>query len=235
LDLRAYASADAVARDHERWALVVEKMAAQQMPPSQAKQPDAESRRQVIEWIGALRRDQARKHAGDPGVVLARRLSNAEYNYTIRDLTGVDMRPAREFPVDPANPAGFDNSGESLAMSPALMTKYFQAAREVSNHLVLKPDGLAFAPHPMLVETDRDKYAVNQIIDFYHRQVRDRRQDDFVDSLSRKLLAYALGRSLILPDDVTVDLMREKLAATGYRFDTLIETIVTSPQFLTKR
>src|SRR6185295_10559946 len=75
--------------------------------------------------------------------------------------------------VDPANPEGFDNTGESLAMSPALMTKYLQAAREVANHLVLKPDGIGFAPHPMLVETDRDKYCVNQIVDFYHRQNTD--------------------------------------------------------------
>ena len=83
-----------------------------------------------------------------PGPVLARRLSNAEYDYTIRDLTGVDIRPTREFPVDPANEAGFDNSGESLAMSPALLKKYLAAARLVADHLVLKPDGFAFAPHP---------------------------------------------------------------------------------------
>ena len=66
-------------------------------------------------------RFEAERNAGDPGPVLARRLSNAEYDYTIRDLTGVDIRPTREFPVDPANEAGFDNSGESLAMSPALL------------------------------------------------------------------------------------------------------------------
>ena len=89
--------------------------------------------------------------------MLARRLSNAEYNYTIRDLTGVDIRPTREFPVDPANTAGFDNSGESLAMSPALLKKYLKAAHEVASHMYLKPEGFAFAPHPMLVETDRDK------------------------------------------------------------------------------
>jgi hypothetical protein len=70
---------------------------------------------------------------------------NAEYNYTIRDLTGVDIRPAQEFPVDPANEAGFDNSGESLAMSPALLRKYLDAARGVSEHVVLKPDGFVFA------------------------------------------------------------------------------------------
>ena len=158
LDLRAYTTLDQVVRDHPRWALVMDKLAAEQMPPSKMQQPPAASRQQVIAWIKEMRSGEARKHAGDPGVVLARRLSNAEYNYTIRDLTGVDMRPTREFPVDPANPEGFDNSGESLTMSPALLGKYLQAAREVSDHLVLTPDGLDFASHPMLVETDRDKY-----------------------------------------------------------------------------
>ncbi|MFL6448056.1 MAG: DUF1592 domain-containing protein [Bryobacteraceae bacterium] len=97
-------------------------------------------------------------------------MSNAEYNYTIRDLTGQDMQVANQFPVDPANKAGFDNSGESLTMSPALLKKYLQGAREVANHMVLAPDRIAFASHPMLVETDRERYAICRIIDFYNRQ-----------------------------------------------------------------
>jgi hypothetical protein len=72
--------------------------------------------------------------------------------------------------------------------------------------------------------------------DGLRQYVREHRQDDFVDNLSRKLLAYALGRSLILSDDITIDEMRAKLArGGGYHFDTLIESIVTSPQFLNKR
>ena len=115
-----------------------------------------------------MRAEEIRKSAGDPGLVLARRLSNAEYNYTIRDLTGQDHgQSTRQFPVDPANPAGFDNSGESLTMSPALLNKYLQAARAVAEHMVLLPDGIEFAPYPMLVETDRDKYAIQRILDFY--------------------------------------------------------------------
>ena len=105
--------------------------------------------------------------------MLARRLSNAEYDYTIHDLTGVDIRPAKEFPVDPANLAGFDNSGESLTMSPALLTKYLQAARQVADHMYLNPEGFEFAPHPMLVETDREKFCIQQIVDFYDRQATD--------------------------------------------------------------
>src|SRR6185437_4576736 len=99
-------------------------------------------------------------------------LSNAEFDYTIRDLTGVDIRPTREFPVDPANEAGFDNSGESLAMSPALLKKYLAAARRIADHVVLKPEGFVFAPHPVVTDTDRDKYCVHRIIDFYeHHKV----------------------------------------------------------------
>ena len=101
-----------------------------------------------IDWIRAIRKREARRNAGDPGPVLARRLSNAEYDYTIRDLTGVDIRPTREFPVDPANEAGFDNSAESLTMSPALVKKYLEAARRVADHLVLKPRRVRLRPAP---------------------------------------------------------------------------------------
>ena len=157
------------------------------MPP-----PPAEARQQVIDWIQAVRAEEIRKNAGDPGLVLARRLSNAEYNYTIRDLTGQDMQPTREFPVDPANPAGFDNSGESLTMSSALLNKYLQAARGVADHMVLTPDGIDFAPYPMLVETDRDKYAIQRIVDFYLRQPTD--YADYFQAAWRFKYRAALGK-----------------------------------------
>ncbi len=42
--------------------------------------------------------------------------------------------------------------------------------------MVLTPDGIDFAPYPMLVETDRDKYAIQRIVDFYCRQPTDLRR-----------------------------------------------------------
>src|SRR5581483_4386102 len=65
--------------------------------------------------------------------------------------------------------------------------------------------------------------------------IRAHREKDFVDNLCRKMLVYALGRGLILSDEATIADLHAKLAANGYRFDTLIENIVTSPQFLNKR
>ncbi len=150
------------------------RLKAGEMPPKDAAEfPTPKQRAKVVKWIENLRTFEAKRNAGDPGVVLPRRLSNAEFDYTIRDLTGVDIRPTREFPVDPANPAGFTNSGESLSMSPALFNKYLAAAKQVADHLVLMPDGFAFAPHPAMIYSDRDKFAVRRIIDFYNKQKTD--------------------------------------------------------------
>jgi hypothetical protein len=170
LDLTKDATVSAVASNPDQWELVLERLQAEEMPPPDApRRPPAGERAKVVTWIRDLRAHEAEKAAGDPGLVLARRLSNAELDYTIRDLTGVDLRPAREFPVDPANEAGFDNSGESLAMSPALFKKYLAAVRRIADHVVLKPQGFVFAPHPVVTDTDRDKYCVHRIIDFYDR------------------------------------------------------------------
>src|SRR6202012_3818080 len=114
LDLKSYTTVEDVAKDYSRWATVVSKLTAQAMPPKPMAQPPDDARLKVIEFVKSVRADELKRNGGDPGVVLARRLSNAEYDYTIRDLTGVNMKPTREFPVDPANTAGFDISGESL-------------------------------------------------------------------------------------------------------------------------
>ena len=170
MDLSGFTTMAALVRDGRRWSQMLERLEAEEMPPEGARHPTPQERRAAVAWFHAVRGGETSRNAGDPGVVLARRLSNAEYNYTVRDLTGVDIRPTREFPVDPTNTAGFDNSGETLMMSPTLLKKYLAAAREVASHKYLKEEGFAFAPHLMLAETDRDKFAVHQIIDFYREQ-----------------------------------------------------------------
>jgi hypothetical protein len=174
LDLSRDSTVQAIANNTRQWERVLERLQAAEMPPEEAsRQPKPDERAAVIAWIRELRDREAQRNAGDPGTVLARRLSNAELDYTIRDLTGVDIRPAREFPVDPANEAGFDNSGESLTMSSALLKKYLAAMRRIAEHVVLKPQDFVFAPHPAVTDTDRDKYCVQRILDFYERHKVD--------------------------------------------------------------
>lgn len=75
----------------------------------------------------------------DPGQVTARRLSRAEYNNTVRDLLGVDIRPADNFPQDDSG-YGFDNIGAVLSLSPMLMRKYLVAAEKIARTAVFGPE-----------------------------------------------------------------------------------------------
>ena len=72
-------------------------------------------------------------------------------------------------------------------------------------------------------------------LDGLRRYIRQHRQKDFVDNICRKMLAYALGRSLMLSDDPLIHQTEGKLAQNDYRLNTLVECFVTGPQFLNKR
>src|SRR5262249_12939022 len=65
--------------------------------------------------------------------------------------------------------------------------------------------------------------------------LRDKRQDDYLDNVCRKLFSYALGRGLLPSDKKALDEMRTRLAADRYAFGSLVEAIVTRPQFRNKR
>ena len=65
--------------------------------------------------------------------------------------------------------------------------------------------------------------------------IRDHRERDFVRGFTSKLLAYALGRSLALSDDLLIQDVGRKLGKDGCCFQTVIDSIVTSRQFLNKR
>ncbi len=148
LDLERFASFDEVRKDLRPWQDVLEKLDGGEMPPKKATQPTPEERQRLVGWVRGFLAEEARARAGDPGRVVVRRLSNAEYDYTVRDLTGVDLQPTRDFPADGAAGEGFTNAGEALVMSPTLLTKYLNAAKGIAAHAVLLPDGLRFSPPP---------------------------------------------------------------------------------------
>ncbi len=167
LNLTKYQSAAALADDFRQWEHVVTFVRSEEMPPDDAKKPSADERTKFLISLQSLLHAEAKKLAGDPGVVLPRRLSNAEYNYTIRDLTGVDIRPADAFPIDPASGEGFSNTGEALLMSPGLFKKYYAAAQQVADHIDLTPTGWSFAPFAANTYADQKKLHEQKLLDFY--------------------------------------------------------------------
>jgi len=179
VDLGAIGSWADVRKHPETWQKVAAMLESGQMPPKDERQPKAAEREKLEKWVRGYLTMEARARAGDPGRVVLRRLSNAEYTYTLRDLTGVDsLDPAKEFPVDGAAGEGFTNTGSALVMSPALVTKYLDAAKDIADHAVLLPDGFVFSPHATRRDWTNDKLA--EIRTFY-RQFTDASGGDKVN------------------------------------------------------
>jgi hypothetical protein len=145
LDLERFQQLADVRRDPPAWQKVVQMLTDEEMPPKKSRQPSPEQKQQLLDWVRSYLNAEAQANAGDPGPVLLRRLNNAELAYTVTDLTGIPLDPAREFPVDGAAGEGFTNTGNALVMSPALVTKYLDAAKEIAGHAVLLPDGIRFS------------------------------------------------------------------------------------------
>lgn len=165
LDLERFTLLTEVKRHPKVWQAAIEQLTTNEMPPKDKPQPKSDERERLASWVRGILDDLARARAGDPGPVVLRRLSNAEYTYTVRDLTGVEVDPAREFPVDGAAGEGFMNTGNSLVMSPSLFTKYLDAAKEIASHAVLLPDGFGFSPKT--TRRDWTEETLAQIREFY--------------------------------------------------------------------
>jgi len=146
LDLERFARLSDLQRTPSAWLKVAEMLDNGEMPPEDAKQPSADERKELRRFIDRFLHAEAHARAGDPGPVVLRRLSNAEYTYTIQDLTSVPLRPARDFPADGAAGEGFTNAGNALVMSPSLLTKYLDAGKEIAAHAVLLADSIRFSP-----------------------------------------------------------------------------------------
>lgn len=125
---------------------ILETLQQNQMPPPDSLQPKEDERQKILLFLKRILKEEAEKLSGDPGPVVLRRLNNAEYTNSIRDLTGIlTLDPAKEFPVDGAAGEGFTNAGNALSMTPAMLTKYLDAGRDLSQHAVLLPDGIRFS------------------------------------------------------------------------------------------
>ncbi|MEM7232410.1 MAG: DUF1587 domain-containing protein, partial [Planctomycetota bacterium] len=153
IDLGGFESLRDVRKTPKTWVQVDHMIDSRQMPPPKSKKLADSDRETIARWVKRYLTFEARSNAGDPGRVVLRRLNNAEYTYTVRDLTGVDsLSPTEQFPIDGAAGEGFTNTGDALVMSPALISKYLDAAKSIAKHAVLHPTGIRFSPHT----TERD-------------------------------------------------------------------------------
>ncbi len=136
LNLEMYKDPAAASSASEVWEKVARKLRSGEMPPPGRPRPSADELKAVMAWIDTQVAPRKAPGAWDPGRVTARRLNRAEYNYTIRDLLGLDIRPADDFPADDSG-YGFDNIGDALTLSPVLMERYLAAAEKIAREAIV--------------------------------------------------------------------------------------------------
>ena len=121
-----------VQKEYDLWEQVIRLVSQRQMPPADQPQPSTGEVAKLSVALEAVLESfdcSAEKH---PGRVTIHRLNKAEYNNTIRDLTGLDLDLAKGFPSDDVG-EGFDNIGDVLSLPPILLEKYLDAAYKVAD------------------------------------------------------------------------------------------------------
>ena len=121
--------------DKQTWSTVMDVLGQGIMPPEEKPQPTREQKDQIVAWAAEALDYIDCSGPRDPGHVVIHRLNRNEYNNTIRDLVGVDFKPADDFPADDTG-YGFDNIGDVLTMSPLLAEKYLAAAEQVMDRAI---------------------------------------------------------------------------------------------------
>ena len=156
------ADIEAVGKEAEVWEKVARKLRTRTMPPSPRPRPDEASYDGLVAYLEA-ELDRAAEAEPNPGRRPAlHRLNRAEYANAVRDLLALEIDAAALLPPDDAS-YGFDNIGDVLRVSPALLDGYLDAARTVATRAIGDPAA-----------------AVEQIV---HRMPPDLTQDRRLDGL----------------------------------------------------
>jgi len=106
------------------------RVAAAEMPPAHADQPDPEERAAFVAWLDERLRSGVPRLPTSPGRITIRRLNSSQWARTIFDLFGVRVSTS-DFPADDLG-YGFDTIGDALSFSTLHLEKYLAAAGAVA-------------------------------------------------------------------------------------------------------
>ena len=146
------------------WSSAAEQLQNRTMPPADEDQPSEADRLMLSTWIEKTLEATACSSGEYAGRVITRRLNRREYDNTIRDLLGVDLKASDKFPVDGSGGEGFDNNGETLFLPTMLMERYLTAASEALDATIISPAlELKYSPSDFLPSLEQDDLKVRTI------------------------------------------------------------------------
>ena len=126
-------------RDLERWEDVLEMLESGEMPPEDEEQPSGTKRMLIADWINSGLHDYVKKASEVEVATTTRRLTNFEYQNTMRDLLGFELELAKDLPVDPDKPYHFNNTAKMMMIGPDQLVRYKEAARKAMASAIVDP------------------------------------------------------------------------------------------------
>lgn len=125
-------------RELERWEDILEALESGEMPPKDEPQPNESERKRVADWMNNGLRDYMTRISKDPPST-SRRLTNFEYENTLRDLLGIDLNVIDDLPQDPVKPYHFNNTAEFMLLGPEQIDRYLEVARRAMASAIVDP------------------------------------------------------------------------------------------------
>src|SRR3954464_11226282 len=121
----------------EIWEKALRKLRGHLMPPPGSAQPE---QRDVDAFVGWME-NTLDTHATGPnaGHVPLQRLNRTEYVASVKALVGVELKATDVLPQD-GQVDGFDNIAAALTVSPAFLSQYITAARQVAKLAIGSPN-----------------------------------------------------------------------------------------------
>jgi mono/diheme cytochrome c family protein len=114
-------------RSLDIWTRVHDRIRAGEMPPEKQPQPSPGERTSTVAALHEDLHKASRSRQLTQGRVALRRLNGTEYENTVRELLGTDVKLKELLPED-NSAAGFDNVSEALDLSPTHFLLYQEAA-----------------------------------------------------------------------------------------------------------
>lgn len=122
----AFSAKDFAPELHEK---ILRKLAAGQMPPSDASQPNADETEKAVSALEHLLEQRQVEFPRYSSTGTIRRLTRTEYQNSIRDLLAVEI-DATEFLPEAPSSHGFDNIAVQ-GLPPLLLNRYISAAESI--------------------------------------------------------------------------------------------------------
>lgn len=126
--------------DVEHWETILDILSHEEMPPEEEPQPTKDERDQIVNWIDRELKEYVTTEKEVELEPTTRRLTNFEYENTIRDLIGFPLKLKENLPEDPIAPYEFNNSAKFMFMGVDQLDRYKENARRIMRAVIVDPN-----------------------------------------------------------------------------------------------